>query len=197
MRSPAATMSCAILAMRASCSASATSEISGKRPSDDGVVQGAGAWRMPSVSSHPAASSNDSRAASDTVRRRQLRAAWPDAETAAESPAGNHSRRELAQAPGGRHHVTLEVVAPAAQLVQHQRVASPMGHQPRFVALTAILKQLDRLVTGTIDFSIACSSARRSRASALRARADHRRERRASAHDAGVAANRRCRVLDR
>ena len=103
---------------------------------------------------------------------------------------------EPAQASGRRHHVALKVVAAAAQLVEHERVAAAVRQQARLVELSAIVEQLrrladrhdrflDRLVRGHDR-----PHARLERAQVLA------REGCAATDRAEVAADRRRRVLD-
>ena len=105
-------------------------------------------------------------------------------------------QRELAQAPGGRQHVALEVVLPSAQLVQHEAVVLAMRQQPRLVGLSARLEDrhgLRQRHLGLVDRHVGGDDGAHARGDGLQLAGA---ERRAPADPAVVRAQRRRRVLD-
>ena len=182
--------------MRASCSASATSDISGSRPSTIASFS-APALRMPSLVQPLAGLREDLEQLRIRLDGAQLERACAWCGKRSRKPCGNHSSAEAAQAPGGRQHVALEVVAAAAQLVQHERILSPVRQQARLVGFAAVLNELRSPARAARSiFAIGSSRATISRMRSSSARSSSRRERCAAAHRAEVAADRRRRVLD-
>ena len=111
-------MSAAICAIRASCSASATSEISGSRPGGDRVVQRARAANAEAV--EPVSRLFEHREQL-RVRRDRRHFRRPALVGKLEHESGRkRMQREIAKAARRRHHVPLEVVLPLPQAVHRE-----------------------------------------------------------------------------